>query len=780
MEKKSLFTEIPNVKYSLADSSRYSFEYRINENIDVNMFESDRSFDSNEFVDAEYEAHVSEKDHSYLAVAVASGVLTGVFSQLKLSEEVLEKIEDWKDKDWDQYLTIIAQIVGFKKSDVKGAMSYLKNRFVPFAEDEMKAEVQEGLNVWMNALSNHPSLAGLIFSVFTQYSGERYWLGEKGIEKEAVPDYYALGRNNVEKMVYAFLYWVFSLGVDTALSKISLIDEMKIPKVVAKLLKEFLKLPIFNEIPRTYKDAEKIYSAWIKKKFESSEYTDEDGEDKAFDLIDVIESLSNRAFGESTPVIINECIVRTFYFIKKLIIEVKEKEIKSINELDKVEVTKVLPFNNRLISRMILVSSACFVGVNVVGATLKTVAKYDKKEGAFAETFWAEINIAGMGRFIFACVADNKYWSDDIKIFLQRKDKRKSFDEEKEEEKIVDDMVSNDAFKALSLDPAQSRALYSIEAIAVQKDIDHTRTESEKASKEKWLDQWKTRILNGMELDSPDYFVSDEKTIYDAFYFIKQTDENLRWFYLLAMEFVVFKPYYPLGVEDDNIFKKLRREDYNYIDDQFARRRTIVSQAEIEAFRTMYKKYKGLINGKTQNTIIAAGVTGVATVLSGGLAFAFSPGIATLIAGEAVVGLHGAALTSASLAFVGGGSLAAGGLGMAGGTAIITGGGALLGVAGSGSVSMAAILSQTSSDYWIRQTTKLLTFCKCVLKDRLNDTEAIKGLIAEIGRTIKKVELNIKELETEKCSLDKEVIKNSKDCLKYLNRCNSELEKLVK
>ncbi len=76
--------------------------------------------------------------------------------------------------------------------------------------------------------------------------------------------------------------------------------------------------------------------------------------------------------------------------------------------------------------------------------------------------------------------------------------------------------------------------------------------------------------------------------------------------------------------------------------------------------------------------IIAAGVVTITAVATGGLAFAFAPGIATLIAGEAVVGLHGAALTSASLAFVGGGSLAAGGLGMAGGTAIITGGGALL------------------------------------------------------------------------------------------------------
>ena len=97
------------------------------------------------------------------------------------------------------------------------------------------------------------------------------------------------------------------------------------------------------------------------------------------------------------------------------------------------------------------------------------------------------------------------------------------------------------------------------------------------------------------------------------------------------------------------------------------------------------------------------------------MAFAFAPQIAIAIAGEAVVGLHGAALTSASLAFVGGGALAAGGAGMAGGVAIITGGGALLGLAGSGGASAVTMLLQTSPGYWTRQGAKLVTFSKVVL-----------------------------------------------------------------
>ena len=37
----------------------------------------------------------------------------------------------------------------------------------------------------------------------------------------------------------------------------------------------------------------------------------------------------------------------------------------------------------------------------------------------------------------------------------------------------------------------------------------------------------------------------------------------------------------------------------------------------------------------------------------------------------------------------------------------------------------------------------------------------------------------IKELEDEKCPLDKDTIKNSKECLKYLGKCKAELDKLV-
>ena len=150
------------------------------------------------------------------------------------------------------------------------------------------------------------------------------------------------------------------------------------------------------------------------------------------------------------------------------------------------------------------------------------------------------------------------------------------------------------------------------------------------------------------------------------------------------------------------------------------------------------------------------------------------------IAGDAVLGLHGVALTNASLALVGGGSIAAGGLGMAGGTAIITGGGALIGLVTSGTASAAALLLQTPSEYWVRQSAKLLTYCSCVLRDFLKDKSAISAILKQLNITLTNTQHELNEVKAEKNDLDKDLIKKTEEYLLYLKRCQSELQKLAK
>ena len=62
IQETHIFNEVPVVNYSLVDSTKYSFEYEINDDVEVRMFESDRTFDSNDFIDADFDDSISEKD----------------------------------------------------------------------------------------------------------------------------------------------------------------------------------------------------------------------------------------------------------------------------------------------------------------------------------------------------------------------------------------------------------------------------------------------------------------------------------------------------------------------------------------------------------------------------------------------------------------------------------------------------------------------------------------------------------------------------------------------
>ena len=695
---------------------------------------------------------------------------------LHLSEEQLKEIDEFKEKDWKPIIIYAANFIGYKKNDYKGASKYLVNHAVKTIEKNEKTK--ETLAV----LYEHPTLAGLIFSTIAQFSGKAYIVSENGnMSKQKLPDYYVVGDTNAEKIVCAVLYWLFSLAANEAVSKRHIIDELGISKDLIKKIKEFANLPFLKDIPTDYAAAEKKFSEWLGKTIKGAElYTEQVDENEKGNLwINIMRMALNLA-EDSFPVLINECIVRSLYILLRLCFVVKEHKITSFENLSTIPVTDILPQEGRILSRMCLIASASFVGANIAGATLKAIK--DKKAGdrKFSDTLFAELNIAGIGRFLFACAADSKYWGEDIRILLQRVSKSQK---SKAKTDYQDDEVGDDkAFTPLMLDVLQARILYSLESVAVKYDIANTKQSENKGKKEQWLNSWKEIILKCASV--PDeycdqYFVEDEDILYTGIFQLAQDKTNWGWFYLLTQELALFEPYSPLGSAEDKNYKKLKQES-DYVSDQFVRRQTIATQDEVDRIVKSYSKYKGVISGSTQGKIIGAGVTAIAAVATGGMALTFAPGIAAAIAGEAVVGLHGAALTSASLAFVGGGSLAAGGLGIAGGTAIITGGGALLGLAGSGAASAAAVLLQTPSEYWVRQSSKLLTYSDCVLCQNLKDKQAVSAILQQVEGTITILEKKLENLESEDNDLDKDLIKKTSDYVKYLKRCRSELQKLTK
>lgn len=770
--KAPVSTPAPLVMYGLIDPLHYSFTYEYDETIFIRMDESEHAGKRNDFSEAVFEDSVPENHRAYYLIAAASGALTGALSFVKLSEEQLAKIEEWKEKDWHRIVIYAAELIGCKKKDYKSASKYLVDQAVKrLKEDETAKE-------YMAILASHPTLAGLVFSLITQFAGKNFSLSESGkINTKTLPKYYYVGDTNAEKIMAAILYWLFNLAANQASSKRYILDDLGIPVELLKKLKTFVNIPFLKRIPDDYAQAEKEFSDWIRSILDGIKVVDEDGNAEANNLIKNLMRIALDLSQDAFPVLINECVIRCLYILMRLCEVATTNQVKTFDELKAMPATEVLPQDGRVLSGMCLVASVSFVGTNLSVAALKALASSKAGDRKFLEAFLTEINIAGIGRLIFACAADSKFWGDDIKLQFQRKPRSHAAPDGSYEH-----IEEEEAFSTLSLDAIQARILYCFENIAVLKDIERTEKEDEAAKKRLWLEAWRSNIIAGVKL-APEfeaqYFVDDEDMLFDGLYELAKDKTNFGWFYLLVQEFALFEPYFPLGCEKDSDFKKLKLR-YDYVSDQFIRRQTIASQSEVDQILKTYKKYTNHVSGKTTKTITTVITGTAATAVTGGLALAFAPGIAVLIAGEAVVGLHGAALTGASLAFVGGGSLAAGGLGMAGGTAIITGGGALLGLAGSGGISAAAMLMSTSSEYWVRQCAKLLTYSKCTLHDTLEDKSALTGLSHQIEYILNNTSEEYSALKKEKNDLDKDYLKNLGRICGYLEKVHTELQKLEK
>ena len=107
-------------------------------------------------------------------------------------------------------------------------------------------------------------------------------------------------------------------------------------------------------------------------------------------------------------------------------------------------------------------------------------------------------------------------------------------------------------------------------------------------------------------------------------------------------------------------------------------------------------------------------------------------------------------------------------------------------VSGTG-MSATTVYLLTQEGYVLSECSRLLTYCKVVLKERLHDEKSIIDIYTKLESQIDTIKNSITEFERNLQSEDKKEqkenkkkIKVAKNSLKYLESCLSELQKLVK
>lgn len=341
-------------------------------------------------------------------VAVGSGMLAGLVDAFWVGEFSLDRGRDWGTKKVDGFVEDFAKKLGYKPKEgtdpVEGAIRFLEKFGAP--SDSVTPVFGGGLQHHLRDFAHHPTLVGLVFSLLTQFTGKSYGTNTAGsFIIVDVKEKTLIGEDFPRKLLFGVVYWFLHIISDMAGSSSTPGAGTGLPGPLLSFLKELSALPVFNN-----KDGVNDFSVWISKLFNGTLLAKRDERGKIteamrFDLRAEI-GVAHEIGRQAIPVIINECIVRGFYFIRRLAMEIKEKNIRQFSELNRIDFEKVKPWKNRTIIRMLTISTATMTAVDVIDATIQGAIKSGGNAALFAKEFILRVNFVGVGRFAIAVGTD--------------------------------------------------------------------------------------------------------------------------------------------------------------------------------------------------------------------------------------------------------------------------------------------------------------------------------------------------------------------------------------
>ena len=650
-------------------------------------------------------------------LAAVSGSLMGTLSVLWQKDFNLADARKLGSEKIEKIVIGAAQRAGLHEETptIEDAIRFLEKRF-PFVGDKLTPAFGGGLQHHLRDFSHHPSPVGLVCSLLMQFTGKGFGTATDGsflivdLPREALKD---LGSNTEEKFLYGTLNWVLHLISDMAGSSATPGAGTGIPGPLLSFLKEASALPFFRDLSIGHEGKMRTLSQWISKAFNGTLLKDEDGNPLRFDLRTEV-GLASQILTQVPAVLANECIVRGFYTITRFIDELRRCDVTSVNDLVRINPANFLPFNSRALARMLTVASGSFVVINTSIAAVRAVVEGSASGGVGAvPLFFMRLNYVGIGRFAFALWADSSYIYEDVEKWWEQYQKS-----EKGTEVAVYAPLGQDV----------QRVLDSLLMVWLEDDCRRENKEDKRTRKEIQIGAWKRRQEIATDAGQGSYFL-DSAEAYRELRGICSGEGGELVRLAIAQNLLGYQPY---------AAQRGLSLSQTWLTDVFVAEQDVIDLETLKRLKGARASYDRWLSGTYKKWALRGAAAVAATVATGGVAAVAAPAIATVLAGEAVVGLSGAALTSASLAWVGGGSLAAGGLGMAGGTAIITGGGAVIGLTTAASgATLVGVLRKDYAEQVKQGCTEWLAQCSVLLEEKpAQALRVIEELKARLERAI--------------------------------------------
>ena len=698
----------------------------------------------------------SQADVADYLISIGSGVLCGALDILWTGEFDLARGRELGSNTIDTFVKKTAKLLGCKDDDIKNCVRFLEDKF-PIPSDGNTPDFGGGLQHHLRDFAHHPTVVGLMFSLLTQFTYKSYGTDTKGMFIVVdVPESSRvfIGKDTAEKIIYGTIIWFFHLVSDMAGSKSTagISGGTGIPGPILSMAKELAALPLFKDI----RVQDKSLSQFISKIFNGTLFAQYDEKGKIvketvvkFDLrgeLGLMAELGRQAI----PVIANESIVRTFYFIRHLAVEIREKKISS--EKGAIDWKRVRPVNSPTLTRMLTIATGVFTSLDVADAII-------------TQKYFVAVNYIGVGRFAVA-LENEAVWAlkrRNIGRIKEMYNNLKRLTYTHTDQMLYERMQKDMNTDKLGLTEEQTEILYNLEYYKVLNDISSTKlpvgSEAIIELKTEWLKEWKTYMSNGYAS-----FLQSENAVlnwYEKEDLLKKIEKNNpteTWFRLVLLEAMLFEPYFPLSLEKNKKGNEIPSKKYKnintplagykksegdrYLEEQFSCK--YCGEGYIKRLRKCYDKVFRELNEVLKTALTSIVITAGVTIAALATAGAFAPTIAVALVGSNFTGLSGAALTSACLAYIGGGAIAAGGLGMAGGTMAIVGGGAILGLGvGAGVGGIAGSISLMGKKNTILQSAKLLVSVREIFLNDEQDLAYSNSVYEQYVNNIRSIEKNL-------------------------------------
>ena len=390
-----------NNTYILEKNDNFEVKYEI---INIESFEDneikkyiknqieniDREVDINNSTLQEYRDEIkrftNQADALDYTVAVGSGILAGIVDSFFVGSFSLAEGKAWSNHKINDFVMDVAKKKGYKGDRLKGAIKYLEDEFKIPSDN-----IWSGKNININSkshhlddLAHHPTLVGLIASIITQFTEKAYFQNRFGKNFGLdITEKGLIGNTVYEKILAGTTNWFYHLVSDMSGSNKTAGVGMGIPGPLLSLAKEFSMLPGINKtnLPKLLDKAFREYK---------------------FDLRSEL-AVFHQLGKQTIPVILNEVLVRVFYFFSRLIKEYKEKE-----NFKDIEWKNVLPYKNRTLTRMLTISSGTFLAFDLLDAGIRSGGNW----GAFV----LRVNFVNVGRFTISCYNEYKMEREKEKI----------------------------------------------------------------------------------------------------------------------------------------------------------------------------------------------------------------------------------------------------------------------------------------------------------------------------------------------------------------------------